>query len=202
MEAAAHGNVMRALWTLALAAALPFAAMSQAALEPLSWQGKLKYHADSTYSRAALVGFAAYAGVLQTFDAPTEWGKGGAGYGKRFASTVAWSGIHSTLAVGLDTALHQDPRYFRSGVGGWRRVRHSLRGTILTRTDSGGETLSTWRLGSAYGAAFLSNEWYPDRLNTVRLGVLQGSMTLGFGFIANLGAEYWPDIRRKVLHKK
>jgi len=193
---------MSGIWTLALAAVLPFAAMSQASLEPLTWQGKLKYHAESTYSPAALVGFAAYAGVLQTLDTPTEWGKGGAGYGRRLASTVAWSGIHSTLAFGLDTALHQDPRYFRSGAGGWRRVGHSLRGTILTRTDSGGETLSTWRLGSAYGAAFLSNEWYPDRLNTVRLGVLQGSMTLGFGFIANLGAEYWPDIKRKVLHKK
>ena len=193
---------MSGIWTLALAAELPFAAMSQAGLEPLSWQGKLKYHAESTYSPAALVGFAAYAGVLQTLDTPTEWGKGGAGYGRRLASTVAWSGIHSTLAFGLDTALHQDPRYFRSGAGGWRRVGHSLRGTILTRTDSGGETLSTWRLGSAYGAAFLSNEWYQDRLNTVRLGVLQGSMTLGFGFIANLGAEYWPDIKRKVLHKK
>jgi ABC-type transporter Mla MlaB component len=26
--------------------------------------------------------------------------------------------------------------------------------------------MSTWRLGSAYGAAFLSRQWYPDRLNT------------------------------------
>lgn len=190
---------------LALAAALPFAALPQETsqgIQPFTWQGKLKYHAESTYSPAALVGFAAYAGVLQTLDTPTEWGKSGAGYGKRFGSTVAWSGIHSTLAFGLDTALHQDPRYFRSGAGGWRRVGHAVRGTILTRTDSGGETLSTWRLGSAYGAAFLSNEWYPDRLNTVRLGVLQGSMTLGFGFIANLGAEYWPDIKRKVVRRK
>jgi hypothetical protein len=98
--------------------------------------------------------------------------------------------------------LHQDPRYYRSGTGGWRRVGHSLRGTILTRTDSGGETLSTWRLGSAYGAAFLSNQWYPDRLNTARLDMLQGSMTLGFDFVGNLGREFWPDIKRKVFGKK
>jgi hypothetical protein len=188
-------------FALALAAALPFAALSQST-EPLDWQGKLKYHAEGTYSPMAIAGFAAYAGVLQTLDTPTEWGRGGAGYGKRFASTAAWSGIHSTLAFGLDTALHQDPRYYRSGPGGWRRVGHALRGTILTRTDSGGETLSTWRLGSAYGAAFLSNQWYPDRLNTVRLGMLQGSMTLGFDFAANLGHEFWPDIQSKVFRKK
>ena len=185
---------------LALAAAPPFAVLSQPT-EPLNWQGKLKYHAEGAYSPMAIAGFAAYAGVLQTLDTPTEWGKGGAGYGKRFASTAAWSGIHSTLAFGLDTALHQDPRYYRSGAGGWRRVGHALRETLLTRTDSGGETLSTWRLGSAYGAAFLSNQWYPDRLNTVRLGMLQGSMTLGFDFAANLGAEFWPDVKRKVFPK-
>jgi hypothetical protein len=150
----------------------------------------------------AMLGFAAYAGILQSLDAPTEWGKGLDGYAKRFASTVAWSGIHSTLAFGLDTALHQDPRYYRAGSGGWRRVGHALRGTILTHTDSGGETLSTWRLGSAYGAAFLSNQWYPDRVNTVRLGMLQGSMTLGFDFAGNLGREFWPDTKRKVFGKK
>jgi len=150
-----------------------------------------------------MVGFAAYAGVLQAAGAPKELGQGAAPYAKRFGSTVAWSGVHSALAFGLDTSLHQDPRYYRSsGTGFWRRTGHALRGTILTRTDSGGETLSTWRIGSAYGAAFLSNQWYPDRLNTARLGFIQGSAELGFDFIANLGSEFWPDIKRKVFRKK
>jgi hypothetical protein len=115
---------------------------------------------------------------------------------------VAWSGIHSALAFGLDSTLHQDPRYFRAGGSGfWRRSGHALRGTLLTRTDRGGETLSTWRIGSAYGAAFLSNQWYPDRVNTVRLGFIQGSVTLGLDLAGNLGKEFWPDIRRKVFNK-
>jgi hypothetical protein len=57
-------------------------------------------------------------------------------------------------------------------------------------------------LGSAYGAAFLSNQWYPDRLNTVRLGALQGSLQLGFDFASNLGAEFLPDLKRKIPHRK
>jgi hypothetical protein len=201
LEAAAIGGAVSIRLALALAVALPFAVTSQTT-DPLTWKGKLKYHGESTYSPMAMLGFATYAGILQSLDAPTEWGKGLDGYAKRFASTVAWSGIHSTLAFGLDTALHQDPRYYRAGSGGWRRVGHALRGTILTHTDSGGETLSTWRLGSAYGAAFLSNQWYPDRVNTVRLGMLQGSMTLGFDFAGNLGREFWPDTKRKVFGKK
>jgi hypothetical protein len=187
---------------LALSVAIPFAGIAQT-VDSLDWKGKLHYHAESTYSPLAIAGIAAYAGVLQAADAPKEWGQGAAPYAKRFGSTMAWSGIHSTLAFGLDTTLHQDPRYVRSSsTGFWRRSGHALRGTILTRTDSGGETFSAWRFGSAFGAAYLSNQWYPDRLNTVRLDLIQGSVTLGFDLIGNLGSEFWPDIKRKVLRRK
>lgn len=187
---------------LAVSVAIPITAFGQDA-DPLNVTGKLLYHAESTYSPSAILGIAAYAGALQEYDAPKEWGQGAGAYGKRFGSTLAWSGIHSVLAFGLDSTLHQDPRYFRSQESGfWRRTRHALRGTLLTRTDRGGETLSTWRIGSAYGAAFLSNEWYPDRLNTVRWGLIDGSVTLGFAFASNLGAEFWPDIKGRVLRRK
>jgi hypothetical protein len=103
----------------------------------------------------------------------------------------------------LDSTLHQDPRYFRSGAGGfWRRSVHAIRGTMLTRTDSGGEIVSTWRIGSAYGTAFLANQWQPDRLNTVRLGFQHGSVTLAFDLISSLGSEFWPDIKKTVLRRK
>ena len=141
--------------------------------------------------------------VLQADNAPTEWGQGGGAYGKRLASTLAWSGIHSTLAFGLDSTLHQDPRYFRSrDTGFWRRSAHALRGTILTRTDTGGETVSTWRIGSAYGSAFFRTSGIRTALNTVRLGLIQGSVTLGFDLLGNLASEFWPDIKRKVLRRK
>jgi len=146
---------------------------------------------------------AALAGILQGRDRPEEWGQGAGAYGKRFAAVLGGFALHGALAFGLDSALHQDPRYFRSlDSGFWRRAAYALRGTILTRTDSGGETLSTWRLGSDYGAAFLSNEWYPERLNTVRQGALQGSLRLGFDLFSNLGVEFWPDVRRKILPRK
>jgi hypothetical protein len=176
------------------------AAMAQP-VEPLSVRSKLNFHVQSVGTPMSLAETAAYAGILQGLNSPREWGHGGA-YGKRFASALAGSAIHGALAFGLDSALHQDPRYFRSLQAGFlRRTAHAFRGTILTRTDGGGETLSTWRLGSDYGAAFLSNEWYPDRVNTVRLGALQGSLHLGFDFIANLGTEFWPDVRRKILRR-
>ena len=101
------------------------------------------------------------------------------------------------MAFGLDSALHEDPRYFRSAGGSfWHRAGHAFRGTILTRTDHGTETFSIWRFGSAYGAAYLSNQWYPGRLNTVALGFAEGSLQLGFDLASNLTSEFWPDIKR------
>jgi hypothetical protein len=187
--------------SVALLSVVPVVAMAQTA-DSLDLGDKLRFHAESVYSPLSLAGSVAYAGVLQELDAPEEWGQGAGAYGKRFVSTVGCSAIHAALAFGLDSTLHQDPRYFRSrSKGFWRRTAHALRGTILTRTDSGGETLSTWRLGSDYGAEFLSNLWYPNRLDTVRLGFLQGSLRTGFDFVANLGSEFWPDLKRKILHR-
>lgn len=187
---------------LALLWAVPVAGVAQS-IAPLDVQGKLRFHAASVYRPSSLLGAAAYAGILHARNTPEEWGQGGANYGKRVGSAVGYSAVRATLAFGLDSTLHQDPRYFRSaGKGFWNRAGHALRGTILTRTDSGGETLSTWRIGSAYGAAYLSNQWYPDRLNTVGRGAQQGSLQLAFDFASNLGSEFWPDLKRKLKRPK
>jgi hypothetical protein len=182
--------------------AIPVTSVAQTS-EPLSMSGKFTYHAVRAVGPMALLGSAAYAGILQEADTPEKWGQGANGYGLRFGSTVACSVIHGALAFGLDSALHQDPRYYRAGgTGFWRRTRHAVRGTILTRKDKGGETLSTWRIGSAYGAAFLSNQWYPGKLNTVGYGIAEGTLQLGFDVASNLGSEFWPDIKRKVFRRK
>lgn len=165
--------------------------------------GKLSYHVERTFSPGAIALSGVKAGYSQMRDSPTEWGQGGAGYSRRVGSSVASSAIRAGLAFGLDSALHQDPRYYRSGSHGfWPRTKHALRGTFLTRTDSGGETFSTWRVGSAYGAAFISLQWYPDRYHTLSHGFVGGSTRLGFDAVKNIIAEFWPDMRKKFSHHK
>lgn len=172
-------------------------------VEPMGLKNKLKFHVQSVGNPVSLSESAAYVGILQALRRPREWGHGAGAYSERLASAFGSSAIHGALAFGLDSTLRQDPRYFRSlRAGFWNRAAHAFRGTILTRTDSGGETLSTWRLGSDYGAAFLSSQWYPERLNTARLGAMQGSFHLGFDLVTNLGVEFWPDLKRKVLRRK
>lgn len=193
---------MRSLLVIGIVLAIPATGLAQSSTA-MGVSDKLSFHLSQSASPLAFAGDAAYAGLLQAADTPAEWGQGGSGYGQRLASTAACSGIHSVLAFGLDAVLHEDPRYFRSAGGGfWRRTGHAFRGTILTRTDQGTETLSIWRLGSAYGAAYLSNQWYPHRLNTVGLGFAQGSLQLGFDLARNLASEFWPDLKQKILRRK
>ena len=188
--------------TIVLLFAVPAAGLAQNA-GPLDSMGKLRFHGELVYSPWSLAQSSAYSGIRHARNQPAEWGHGGAAYGKRLGSAIGYSAVRETLAFGLDSTLHQDPRYFRSTSKSiWRRTGNALRGTIMTRTDSGGGTLSTWRIGSAYGAAYLSNQWYPDRLNTAGLCAKQGSLQLGYDFASNLASEFWPDVKRKLLHRK
>lgn len=184
----------------------PAASIAQDARQgmvPMGWEGKLRFHAKSAYSPAALARAAVSSAYLLGIDSPPEWGQDAQGYGQRLGSTLAHSGVRNLIGFSLDSALHQDPRYYRSTDRGvWRRAIHAFRGTILTHKDSGGETLSTWRLGSAYGAAFISNEWRPDRGNTLAQGFSKGSTQLGIDLLANVGREFWPDVKGKLLRRK
>jgi hypothetical protein len=193
---------MRSILIIGAVLAIPLTALAQSFL-PLDTIGKLDYHIKQSVGPLAIVGAVAYAGILQEIDTPTEWGQGGSPYARRLASTAACSGIHSALAFGLDSALHEDPRYFRSSGGSfWHRTGHAFRGIILTHTDHGTETFSFWRFGSAYGAAYVSNQWYPGRLNTVALGFAEGSLQLGFDLASNLASEFGPDLKRMVFRRK
>jgi len=193
---------VRSLFVFGIVAAIPLIGIAQP-FTALDVNGKFDYQLHQSVGPLALLGDAAYAGILQGIGTPTEWGQGGSGYGKRLGSTMACSGMRGALAFGLDSALHEDPRYFRSAGGSFRhRVGHAFRGIILTRTDHGTETFSVWRFGSAYGAAYVSNQWYPGRLNTVALGFAQGSLQIGFDLVRNLASEFGPDIKRMVFRRK
>jgi hypothetical protein len=186
----------------ALTSALFVATCSAQTPDPDTWQSKLEFHIISAYGPVALLESAAIAGYLQATDSPREWGQGSTGYGKRAVSAMAYSGVRNAMALGLDTTLHQDPRYYRSGMTGtWRRTKYVLHSTLYTRTDSGGETLATWRFGSAYSAAFIANQWRPDRVNTTGLSLREGTTRLGFDVLGNLGSEFWPDVRKRLRRR-
>jgi hypothetical protein len=164
--------------------------------------GKLQYHAQQTASPRFALQTAAYAGALHWMNVPAEWGQGWGAYGKRVASAGGAAAIRQVVAFALDSSLREDPRYRRSGRGGFfARLGHAARETVITRTDRGGSRFATWRFGSALGAACLSNVWYPDRLNTFSSGIRQAGASIGLDLFGNIANEFWPDLKQKVLRR-
>jgi hypothetical protein len=66
----------------------------------LDLKSKLRFHSESVYSPLSIAG-RCIRGDAPGIGTPEEWGQGGGSYGKRFASTVAYSGMHEVLAFGL-----------------------------------------------------------------------------------------------------
>ncbi len=170
----------------------------------LSIEEKLDVHAWRSFGPAPLIGTALGAGLNQVENDPREWGQGIAGYGRRYASIEGYVGVYNGLAFGLDTVLHQDPRYFRSKRKGLLpRLAHAFSYSFVTRTDDGTTTVAAWRLASNYGGAWIVNAWMPHRLTTTGDVLVRGTLGLALDTGSNLGTEFWPDLKsaaRRVLH--
>jgi hypothetical protein len=131
------------------------------------------------------------AGIDQWRDTPEEWEQGMKGYGKRFASGFGRNAISQTITYGLDEALGQDSRFYRSNREGvFPRVKHAFLETVTSRTKSGKRVLSAPRLAGVYGSAVIATEtWYPERYS-YKDGLRIGTGTLITSFGINLVREF------------
>ena len=183
-----------------LAQNLPTAAADSA---PLTVLGKLNFHRESVYSPFSLVESGFQAAILQWNDDPREWHEGYYGFWRRTASTVGYDTIRNTFMFTLDSIGRQDPRYYREGDGAYLdRTRHAIGQVFLGHTDSRKKTLPFVRFAATYGVAFLANSWNPDRLSDNRHAVVRGTVTLAADAGNNVFQEFWPDIKKKLFHRK
>jgi len=145
------------------------------------------------------------AGIDQWNDKPREWEQGASGYGKRYANIIGQYSIQKTVTFGLESALHEDNRYFNSGKSGfWPRVGYALSSGVLARHDDGSRHLSISQMGGVAAAAFLSRLWQPPSQDSpgdaaVSFGITM-STNIGFGVVK----EFLPDLGRAISgkHKK
>ena len=99
--------------------------------------------------------------------------------------------------------LHQDPRYFRLGEGGFlRRTGYVFSRIVITRGDSGQSQFNFSEIGGNAVAAEISLAYHPaaDRNFSSALGVW--STQIVWDGIANELKEFWPDMHRRMSRKK
>jgi len=163
---------------------------------------KLRLYATSTYGPTSLLRAGIGAGYGQATDSTPEWGQGMEGYGKRYASRFAQHVVKRTIQFGVGAMLHEDPRYYYSGRTGFLpRASYAVTHTFMTRRDDGTEAPAYGRFAGAFGAGLISRTWHPESSRTVGNGLRSGAVSLGLDVGFRTFHEFWPDVRRVVLHR-
>lgn len=169
--------------------------------QALSFSDRVKIYERSFMQPEALIGPALGAGIGQWRDTPPEWGQGAGAYGTRFASGFGRSVISRTIAFGVAAADHEDSRFVPSNQTGiWRRTRHAIIGTFISRTPAGGSMPAFSRFAGVYGAGFIANAWEPRSQDDAAHALERGSTALLSSMGWHIFEEFWPDIRNALHH--
>ena len=135
---------------------------------------------------------------------PHEWGRGVAGVGKRFASSVGTRMVSSSVSLGVAAWRHEDLSYKPSNETGFKpRLRHALLTTVVARnTKTGKPTIASSRISGAFAGGFVSRLWQAERLRTVSSGFATSGVSLGFDAGSHVVREFWPEIRHPRRRRK
>jgi hypothetical protein len=133
-----------------------------------------------------------------------EYGQGFTGYLKRFGAAYADDFDGELWSEGiLPSLLHQDPRYFRLGHGGFRRrLGYSLLAAVRCRGDNLKWQFNASNLGGNLIAGTISNAYYPVSNRGFGLTFQRASIDTAEGLIQLLANEFYPDISQALFHRK
>ncbi|MFZ0318819.1 MAG: hypothetical protein WAL56_06810 [Candidatus Sulfotelmatobacter sp.] len=191
---------------------------------PLTSGQKFKVVFRSSFDPVQYAWYGFLSGLSQAENSEPGYGQGAEGYAKRFGSAFA-DGTIENFMVGavFPSLLHQDPRFFQSGKGGFtHRTEYAVSRIFVTRTDSGKSQFNYSEiLGSALSATISTNTYHPRAFITTRYDPVTGGLTyvhndsdrtlpntlsvwgtqVGYDTITIVVKEFWPDIHRKMTHK-
>jgi hypothetical protein len=149
-------------------------------------------------SEFVLIGFVA--GLDQASNSNPSYGQGAEGYGKRYALAYADNAIENFMASAvLPSLLHQDPRYYQLGHGGFlKRAGHAISRVVITRTDSGKSQFNYSEVfGAGMAAAISTYSYHPTEERGFGTVASVWGTQIGWDVGTYMIKEFWPDLRRK-----
>jgi hypothetical protein len=170
---------------------------------PFTIGDKFAYRIVQSFGFRGLVGAAVGASIGQASGRPSEWGGGVEGFAKRYGSGLAGNISRQSFAFVLESAFHEDPRYFPSeGEPFKARFLNSLKQVVVCKTDAGHSSFAYGRVISSFAAAQLVNAWQPPSSDTAGDGLVRGIYGLGADFAYNLAQEFFPFTRPRSLRHR
>ena len=160
--------------------------------EPLTTGMKFRLAYKSLTHPVFFARTAAWAGVQQARDNPSEWGQGAEGYGKRlgasFADAVTGSLITNAI---LPSLLHQDPRYFYQGTGTKKsRALHAILAPFVCKGDNGAWQPNYSQMGGSLIGYSISTAYYPSSDRTAGHVFQTFGIDMGLHVVGSLAQEF------------
>jgi hypothetical protein len=173
-------------------------------LPPLTVGQKYKLATAGVFDWAAFPFNGALAAIAQAKNDPKERGQGWEAYGERYGESFADNSIGTYMTTAIFPGfLHEDPRYYQLGKGRFlHRVYHGINRLFVTRTDSGHDEFNYSEIVGNATAAAISNIYHVPSDRTVGRNLTTLGFLIFYDGVSNELKEFWPDIRRKVFHKK
>ena len=163
--------------------------------EPLTTQMKFHLAYKSLTNPVFFARTAAWAGVQQAADSPSQWRQGAKGYGKRVGAGFADATTEGLIGNAiLPSLLHQDPRYFYQGTGTkWSRARHAILAPFVCKGDNGASqpNYSTW--GGSLISSSISLSYYPSSDRNAQHVFKDFGIGMGLHVAGSLAQEFILD---------
>lgn len=170
---------------------------------PLTPREKFQVFLKGTYSPRTFesTGVDALADTIRNNN--PQYQPGFAGLGEHYAVELGTSETSVFFEEFLvPSILKQDPRYFRDPTLPFpQRALYSVTRVFITRTDKGEETFNASRIVGGAAAQALADLYVPGQQQGLHpiTGRVTFDLVRDAGF--NLLHEFWPDLRRKFLHR-
>ena len=151
-----------------------------------------------------LVFVAAEAGINQARNSPKDYGQGVEGFGKRYGAGFADGLSDGLFVTGVyPSLLHQDPRYYRLGDGGFsHRAGYAVTRILVTRQDSGRKAFNFSEVLGSFSSSALAMTYYPSSQRDFSHVAERAGIQFAFDAGFNLLKEFYPEIQRKLFHTR
>jgi hypothetical protein len=171
-------------------------------LPPVSTHDKFKLMLEDSFDYSNFIYVGILSGISQAENSYPEFHHGAPAYARYY-----WHSFADTLDGNLmteflyPTALHEDPRYFTLGRGGFvKRTGYSFSRLLITRTDHGGRSPNIAEIVGNGSAAGIASLYYPSPERTWTKTGQRWVTQVGLDGFSNLIKEFWPDVNAKLFH--
>jgi hypothetical protein len=138
---------------------------------------KFKLGFDDSFDPTAFLIAGVFAGSSMAQDQYRSFGQSAKAVSKYYRAAFADQAIGNAMTEAIfPTVLHQDPRYFTKGKGGFlKRTGYAITREFITRNDDGRNHFNTSELLGNAVAARISNLYYPAADRSLRKTANKGA---------------------------